>query len=193
MHTSHLSDSELINLYLSGHEASLGHLISRHKKSVYTMIWQKVQNRELAEDIFQDTFIKVINCLKKEGYKEEGKFVQWILRIARNLVMDHFRDSKKMKTVSGGTEYNIFDTLNLKVSNVEDKLIKRQIHLDLIRMIDALPPDQKQIVLMRHYEELSFKEIAVKLNISINTALGRMRYAILSLRKLMHENKVILS
>lgn len=157
------------------------------------MIWQKVQNRELAEDIFQDTFIKVINSLKKEGYKEEGKFVQWILRIARNLVMDHFRDSKKMKTVSGGNEYNIFDTLNLKVSNIEDKLIKKQIHLDLIRMIDALPPDQKQIVILRHYEELSFKEIAVKLNISINTALGRMRYAILSLRKLMHENKVILS
>ena len=152
MHTSHLSDSELVGKYLSGHEASLGILITRHKSKVYSMIWQKVQNRELAEDIFQDTFIKVINTLKKDGYSEEGKFAQWIMRIARNLVMDHFRESKKMKTVSGGTEYNIFDTLNLKVSSIEDRMIKKQIHVDLRRMIAALPPDQRQIVMMRHYE-----------------------------------------
>ncbi len=193
MHTSNLSDSELVGMYLSGHEASLGILVTRHKSKVYSMIWQKVQNRELAEDIFQDTFIKVINTLKKDGYKEEGKFTQWILRIARNLVMDHFRDSKKLKTVSGGTEYNIFDSINLKVSNVEDRMIKKQIHTDLRKMIDALPTDQREIILLRHYEELSFKEIAKILNISINTALGRMRYAILGLRKMMQEHKVILS
>lgn len=193
MHTSHLSDSELVGKYLSGHEASLGILITRHKSKVYSMIWQKVQNRELAEDIFQDTFIKVINTLKKDGYNEEGKFAQWVLRIARNLVMDYFRESKKMKTVSGGNEYNIFDTLNLKVSSIEDRMIKKQIHTDLRRMIAALPPDQRQIVMMRHYEELSFKEISKILNISINTSLGRMRYAILSLRKMMQEHNMILS
>lgn len=193
MHTSHLSDSELVSMYLSGHEASLGILVTRHKSRVFGMIWQKVQNRELAEDLFQDTFIKVINTLKKDGYNEEGKFAQWVLRIARNLVMDHFRDAKKLKTVSGGNEYNIFDTLNLKVSNIEDRIIKKQIHTDLRRMIEALPRDQREIVMMRHYEELSFKEISKILNISINTSLGRMRYAILGLRKMMHENKVILS
>lgn len=193
MHTSQLSDSELVSMYLGGHEASLSTLITRHKSKVYTMIWQKVQNRELAEDIFQDTFIKVINTLKKDGYKEEGKFAQWILRIARNLVMDYFRDSKKIRTVSGGTEYNIFDSVNIKVSSIEDRIIKKQIHTDLRRMIDALPQDQREIVLMRHYEELSFKEIAKILNISINTALGRMRYAILGLRRMMHEHNVILS
>ena len=193
MNTSHLSDSELVGKYISGHEASLEVLITRHKSRVYGMIRQKVQQRELAEDIFQDTFIKVINTLKKDGYTEEGKFAQWILRIARNLVMDHFRDSKKMRTVSGGNEYNIFDTLNLKVSNVEDRMIKKQIHTDLRRMIDALPHDQREVVMMRHFEELSFKEISKILNISINTSLGRMRYAILALRKMMHENKVILS
>lgn len=192
-HTSHLSDSELVGKYLSGHEASFEILVMRHKNKVYGMIRQKVQNRELAEDLFQDTFIKVINTLKKDGYNEEGKFTQWVLRIARNLVMDHFRNSKKMRTVSGGTEYNIFDTLNLKVSNIEDRIIKKQIHSDLRRMIDSLPPDQRDVVMMRHFDELSFKEISKILNISINTSLGRMRYAILGLRKMMHQNKVILS
>ena len=193
MYTSHLSDSKLVSEYLSGHEASLGVLVMRHKSKVFGMIWQKVQNRELAEDIFQDTFIKVINTLKKDGYIEEGKFAQWVLRIARNLVMDHFRDSKKMRTISGGNEYNIFDTLNLKVSNIEDRIIKKQIHSDLRRMIDALPHDQREVVILRHFEDLSFKEISKILNVSINTSLGRMRYAVLGLRKMMQENKMILS
>lgn len=193
MHNSHISDSALVSNYINGQEAALGILVMRHKRQVYSMIFQKVQNRELAEDIFQETFIKVIKTLKKDGYNEEGKFAQWILRIARNLVMDYFRDSKKLRTVSGGNEYNIFDTLDLKVSNIEDKIIKTQIHKDLHSMIAKLPPDQREIVQLRHFEELSFKEIAQMLNISINTALGRMRYAILGLRKMMHEKKLILS
>ena len=193
MHTSSLSDSQLVVNYLNGHEASLEILIMRHKSKVYGMIRQKVQQKEIAEDLFQDTFIKVINTLKKDGYNEEGKFAQWVMRIARNLVMDYFRDAKKFKTVSGGNEYNIFDTLDLKVSNIEDHLVKKQIHQDLRRMIDALPREQKEVLMMRHYQELSFKEISEILNISINTSLGRMRYALLALRKMMHEHKVILS
>ncbi len=193
MHTSQISDSELVGKYLSGHEASLEVLITRHKSKVYGMIRQKVQQKEIAEDLFQDTFIKVINTLKKDGYQEEGKFAQWVMRIARNLVMDYFRDAKKMRTVSGGNEYNIFDTINLKVSNVEDQIIKKQIHADLRKLIDALPREQREVVIMRHYQELSFKEISEILNISINTSLGRMRYALLAMRKMMHEHKVILS
>ena len=123
-----VDDQELVNQYIKGDESALSLLITRHKRRIFSYIMLTVKDRALAEDVFQDTFIKVINTLKKDGYTEEGKFAQWVLRIARNLVMDYFRDSKKMRTVSGGNEYNIFDTLNLKVSSIEDRIIKKQIH-----------------------------------------------------------------
>ena len=193
MLTSNLNDNELVATYLKGEESSLEVLVYRHKKRVYSYIKQLVKDKEVAEDVFQDTFIKVIKTLKTDKYNEEGKFLPWVMRIAHNLVIDHFRRNKKMPTTSGGDDYNIFDSLNLFEDNVQDKMIRQQIHTDIRKLIEQLPNDQKEVLVMRHYEDMSFKEIADTTQVSINTALGRMRYALINLRKMVEDNKMVLS
>ena len=152
-----------------------------------------VKDRHLAEDIFQDTFIKVINTLKAGAYNEEGKFLPWVMRIAHNLVIDFFRKSKRMPTIENSEEYDIFETLKIFDHTIEDKIIIDQIHNDVKMLIEYLPEEQKQVLKMRHYADMSFKEIADQTNVSINTALGRMRYALINLRKLVDEKSVILT
>ena len=179
-----LSDSELVALYLKGDSKSFEALIQKHKNKIYAFILSKIRNRDLAEDIFQDTFIKVINSLQKGKYNEEGKFLPWVMRIANNLVIDYFRKSKKMRTIAPTDDFDIFNILQDGEKNVEDNLVNNQIHKDLRKLIEHLPEDQKEVLKMRYYAELSFKEISECTGVSINTALGRMRYALINLRKL---------
>ena len=188
-----LSDSELVALYLKGDSKSFEALIQKHKNKIYAFILSKIRNRDLAEDVFQDTFIKVINSLQKGKYNEEGKFLPWVMRIANNLVIDYFRKSKKMRTIAPTDDFDIFDILQDGEKNVEDNLVNNQIHKDLRKLIEYLPEDQKEVLKMRYYAELSFKEISECTGVSINTALGRMRYALINLRKLIdtHQRRLI--
>lgn len=193
MRHSNLNDQELVVRYREGDEQSLKELITRHQRKVFTSIYLLVKDRDLADDIFQDTFIKVINTLRTGNYNEEGKFLSWVMRIGHNLVIDHFRRQKKMPMVHDTEDYSIFDFIPLAEENVEDKIITGQIHETVRRMIDELPEDQREVVIMRHYGNMSFKEIAETTNVSINTSLGRMRYALINLRKLIAEKQLILS
>ena len=185
-----LSDSELVALYLKGDSKSFEAIIQKHKNKIYAFILSKIRNRDLAEDIFQDTFIKVINSLQKGKYNEEGKFLPWVMRIANNLVIDYFRKSKKMRTIAPTDDFDIFDILQDGEKNVEDNLVNNQIHKDLRKLIEHLPEDQKEVLKMRYYAELSFKEISECTGVSINTALGRMRYALINLRKLIDTHQL---
>jgi RNA polymerase sigma-70 factor (ECF subfamily) len=185
-----LSDSELVALYLKGDSKSFEALIQKHKNKIYAFILSKIRNRDLAEDIFQDTFIKVINSLQKGKYNEEGKFLPWVMRITNNLVIDYFRKSKKMRTIAPTDNFDIFDILQDGEKNIEDNLVNNQIHKDLRKLIEHLPEDQKEVLKMRYYAELSFKEISESTGVSINTALGRMRYALINLRKLIDSHQV---
>ena len=185
-----LSDSELVALYLKGDSKSFEALIQKHKNKIYAFILSKIRNRDLAEDIFQDTFIKVINSLQKGKYNEEGKFLPWVMRIANNLVIDYFRKNKKMRTIAPTDDFDIFDILQDGEKNIEDNLVNNQIHKDLRKLIEHLPEDQKEVLKMRYYAELSFKEISECTGVSINTALGRMRYALINLRKLIDSHQV---
>ena len=185
-----LSDSELVALYLKGDSKSFEALIQKHKNKIYAFILSKIRNRDLAEDVFQDTFIKVINSLQKGKYNEEGKFLPWVMRIANNLVIDYFRKSKKMRTIAPTDNFDIFDILQDGEKNIEDNLVNNQIHKDLRKLIEHLPEDQKEVLKMRYYAELSFKEISESTGVSINTALGRMRYALINLRKLIDSHQV---
>lgn len=182
------TDCELVHSYINGNENALKILLNRHKLRIYNYINRKVNNPELAEDLFQDVFIKVILTLKEKKYNEEGKFLPWVLRISHNLIIDHFRVSNKTKfiTESSGPneEYNIFDFVTVSEQSIEELIINEQINLDLKRLINELSEDQKEVLELRFYKGLSFKEIAEETNVGINTALGRMRYAILNLRKL---------
>lgn len=193
MRYDQLQDQELVDLYIAGDEACLKQLISRHQKRVFSYIMMVVRDRHLSEDIFQDTFIKVIQTLKRGSYNDEGKFLPWVLRIAHNLVIDHFRRQKRMPTVDAGPneEFDIFDVLVLRQGNVEDKLVKGQVRTDLRTMIDKLPQEQKEVLVMRHYMDMSFKEIADFTNVSINTALGRMRYALINMRKMLDKKELV--
>jgi RNA polymerase sigma-70 factor (ECF subfamily) len=185
-----LSDSELVALYLKGDSKSFEALIQKHKNKIYAFILSKIRNRDLAEDIFQDTFIKVINSLQKGKYNEEGKFLPWVMRIANNLVIDYFRKSKKMRTIAPTDDFDIFDILQDGEKNIEDNLVNNQIHKDLRKLIEHLPENQKEVLKMRYYADLSFKEISESTGVSINTALGRMRYALINLRKLIDSHQV---
>ena len=185
-----LSDSELVALYLKGDSKSFEALIQKHKNKIYAFILSKIRNRDLAEDIFQDTFIKVINSLQKGKYNEEGKFLPWVMRIANNLVIDYFRKSKKMRTIAPTDDFDIFDIMQDGEKNIEDNLVNNQIHKDLRKLIEHLPEDQKEVLKMRYYAELSFKEISECTGVSINTALGRMRYALINLRKLIDTHQL---
>ncbi len=188
-----ISDQELIGRYLAGHHPSLERLIRRHKNRVFAYILMIVKDKELSEDLFQDTFIKVINTIRSGNYKEEGKFIQWVMRIAHNLIIDHFRKAKRIPLVENSDDYNIFDRIRIPVESVEEVMITEQIHQDVKKLIDYLPKEQREVLVMRHYGDMSFKDIAEVTNVSINTALGRMRYALINLRKLVKENELILS
>ena len=187
---SNISDQELVKKYINGDNKSFEILLNRHKNRVFAFIMSKIKNKDLSEDIFQDTYVKVVNSLQKGKYNEEGKFLPWVMRIAHNLVIDHFRRQKKMQMVRSNNDFNIFDVIKDNKINADEKLIKDQIFNDLNSLIDKLPKDQKDVLKMRYYEELSFKKIAEHFDISINTALGRMRYALINLRSLSKKHHV---
>jgi RNA polymerase sigma factor (sigma-70 family) len=192
-----IDDQELVINYINGDETALATLIQRHKRRIFSYIMLTVKDRALAEDIFQDTFFKIIITLKKGCYNEEGKFLPWVLRITHNLIIDTFRRNKRMPTISGGVndegeEFDIFSVLNLQDKNVEEDIIKGQVRKDVRKLIDQLPLEQKEVLMMRHYYDMSFKEISEQTNVSINTALGRMRYALINLRKMIDEKEVVI-
>jgi len=193
MNAQPVTDQELIGRYLAGSQSALESLIRRHKNRVFAYILMIVKEKELAEDLFQDTFIKVINTIRTGSYKEEGKFIQWVMRIAHNLIIDHFRKSKRIPTIENRDDSDIFEKVRIPVESVEERIITEQIHQDVKKLIDYLPKEQREVLVMRHYGDMSFKDIAEVTNVSINTALGRMRYALINLRKLVDEKNIILS
>jgi RNA polymerase sigma factor (sigma-70 family) len=188
-----LQDSVLVSNYIKGDEIALGTLIKRHKQRIYSFIYSKVLDRDMTEDIFQDTFIKVIKTLKKGTYNEEGKFLPWVMRISHNLVIDHFRKNNRMPKYDNKGDFNIFSVLSDNNLNAENRIIKNQVEQDVRRLVDELPADQKEVLLMRMYQDLSFKEISEKTGVSINTALGRMRYALINLRKVIEKHNIVLT
>ena len=193
MNAQPVTDQELIGRYLTGNQSSLEKLIHRHKNRIFAYILMIVKEKELAEDLFQDTFIKVINTIRSGSYKEEGKFIQWAMRIAHNLIIDHFRKSKRIPTIENRDDFDIFEKVRIPVESIEERIITEQIHKDVKKLIDYLPKEQREVLIMRHYGDMSFKDIAEVTNVSINTALGRMRYALINLRKLVDEKNIILS
>ncbi len=194
MTTNKLDDYQLVQDFINGNKKSIETLIKRHKSKVYTYILLIVKKEALAEDIFQETFIKVIKSLRKGKYQEKGIFVSWVIRIAHNLIIDHFRKAKHLRTLSSeDSDVDIFNSSKFSDSNIEDKMIENQIANDVRKLIDLLPEDQKQVILLRHYGDFSFKEIAEQTGVSINTALGRMRYALINLRKLIDEKNLSLT
>ncbi|MCB0756084.1 MAG: sigma-70 family RNA polymerase sigma factor [Flavobacteriales bacterium] len=190
MRVSALSDQELIRLYVQGDEICFEELVNRHKDRLFTYLVLLLKDRKLAEDFFQDTLVKVINTLKSGKYLEEGKFRPWMLRIAHNLVIDHFRQQKKMRMQHSTEEFDQFSIMSNEDMNREELYIQDQIHSDLRKLVALLPEDQKEVLLMRVYAKMPFKEIAWVTEVSINTALGRMRYALIRLRQLMEEHNV---
>jgi RNA polymerase sigma factor (sigma-70 family) len=192
--TKQLSDQELVQAFLKGDETCIEILINRHRTKVYTYILLTIKNQALAEDLFQETFIKVIQSLRKNKYRDNGRFLSWVIRIAHNLIIDHFRKEKQLNSVSNDdTELDLFNSQRLADDNIEQLMVSEQIRRDLRKLINELPDDQKEVVLLRHFGELSFKEIADHTGVSINTALGRMRYALINLRKMINERNLILT
>lgn len=185
-------DSTLVSNYIKGDEKCFEILINRHKQRVYNFIFSKVLIKDVTEDIFQDTFIKVINTLKRGKYNEEGKFLPWVMRIAHNLVIDYFRKNNRMPTFKNTDEFDIFSVLGDGLLNAENQMVKEQILADVRRVITELPQDQKEVLVMRMYKDMSFKEISECTGVSINTALGRMRYALINMRKLIEKHNIIL-
>jgi RNA polymerase sigma factor (sigma-70 family) len=190
--SSQHTDAQLVSSYLNGSEYALEQLINRHQLQIFNFINSKINDRDTSEDLFQDTFIKVIRTLKSGAYNEEGKFLPWVMRIAHNLVIDHFRKSNRIPTVGNKEDFDIFQFISDKSPNAESTLVQEQVLKDLQKLIQELPEDQKEVLIMRLYRDMSFKEIAENTNVSINTALGRMRYAIINLRKLITEHQIIL-
>lgn len=191
--TNQIPDALLVKNYIAGDENALAILITRHKSKIYGFIYSKMTDRDVADDIFQDTFIKVIKTLKSNSYNEEGKFLPWVMRISHNLVVDHYRKNKKMQMVRETEEFSIFSILTDTSMNVESKIITDVIEKDLQKIIKQLPENQKEVLMMRIYQDLSFNEIAELTGVSINTALGRMRYALMNLRKVIEKNNIILT
>lgn len=188
-----IDDSILVKNYMDGDEKALETLINRHNQRISSFIYSKVLDRDITEDIFQDTFIKVIKTLKKGRYSEEGKFLPWVMRIAHNLIIDHFRKNKRMPKFEGNDDFNIFSVIKDDKLNAEKQLIKNQIDSDLSLLIEELPDDQKEVLMMRIYRDMSFKEISENTGVSINTALGRMRYALINLRKIVEKHNIVLT
>lgn len=194
MDKCNLTDQELVVSFIEGDQSSLEILVSRHKNRVYTYIYLMVRNQHLAEDIFQDTFVKVIKSLLQNKYRDDGKFASWVTRIAHNLIIDHFRKEKQLNVISNDAgETPVLNSKKLSDRNVEEVIIDDQITSDIRKLIDYLPDDQREVVILRHYGNLSFKEIAEHTNVSINTALGRMRYALINMRKMITEKDICLS
>lgn len=187
-----LNDQELISLYLSGNQTAFEFLLKRHKDKIYTSIYLFVKDTELAEDIFQEVFIKIVDTLRRDKYNNEGKFLQWAMRIAYNMCVDHFRRSKRMSKVSNTETFDIFSIIESKDDNMEGSIIKSQIHRRLRELIDQLPDEQREVVILRHYADMSFKEISQMTRVSINTSLGRMRYALINLRKIISEKEMVI-
>lgn len=193
MKIENAQDAVLVRQYLLGDEKGLEILITRHKQRIYSFIFSKVMDRDITEDIFQDTFIKVIRTLRKGKYNEEGKFLPWVMRIAHNLVIDHFRRNKRMPKFQSRNDFDIFDVISDGEESKEYEMITSQVHEDVRRLVEELPNDQKEVLIMRIFKEMSFKEIAQSTGVSINTALGRMRYALINLRKIIDKNNIILT
>lgn len=187
------TDAVLVSAYIEGDESALSDLVTRHKQRIFSFIYSKVFDRDVTEDIFQDTFIKVIRTLKRGAYNEEGKFLPWVMRIAHNLVIDHFRKNNRMPKFENSGDFNIFSVLSDSSLNAEKSMIKGQVENDVRRLIEELPEDQKTVLLMRIYRDMSFKEISEQTGVSINTALGRMRYALINLRKVIDKHNIILT
>ena len=188
-----ISDAQLVSNYIRGDESALEVLVTRHKQRIYSFIYSKVFDRDISEDIFQDTFIKVIKTLKRGKYNEEGKFLPWVMRIAHNLVIDHFRKNSRMPKFDNSGDFNIFSVISDNSLNAEKSIIKGQVEADVRRLIDELPEDQKEVLIMRMYKDMSFKEISERTGVSINTALGRMRYALINMRKVIEKHNIVLT
>ncbi len=187
-----LNDRELISRYLEGDERAFQELLMRHRKKIFTQIYLFVRDESLAEDIFQDVFIKIIDTLRKGRYNHEGKFLQWAMRIAYNMCVDHFRRSKRRTIIQPTDTFDIFDVLVNPELNREETMIKDQSHNKVRALVEQLPAEQREVVILRHYADMSFKEIAALTRVSINTALGRMRYALINMRKMVEEQGIVL-
>ncbi len=189
-----LTDNELIEAYLSGNEAAVEALINRYKRKVYTYIYYRIKDKEIAADLFQETFIKVFNSIKENKYADDGKFAAWVIRIAHNLIVDYIRKENRLKTVGvDNYEYDILNNKKLTEKNTEHTIVKEEINNDLRKLLNHLPECQREVVIMRHFFDMSFKEIAEETNVSINTALGRMRYALINLKKLIKQYQIEVS
>ena len=191
-----MADRELISLYIQGNESAFKTLLMRHKNKIYRFIQVKLNDRDLAEDIFQETFIKIVNTFKLGTYNEEGKFLPWAMRIAHNLIIDHFRRINKVSFISESSslksDFNIFSTLKLEDENIEDQITRTELETQMVDLVEYLPEMQRDILKMRLFQDLSFQDIADKEDISINTALGRMRYALINLRKLIEKHQLVI-
>jgi RNA polymerase sigma-70 factor (ECF subfamily) len=189
-----VKDQDLVQAYIKGDQSAIEVLINRHRSKVYTYILLTIKNQQLAEDLFQETFIKVIQSLRSGKYRDNGRFLSWVIRIAHNLIIDHFRKEKQMNSVSNDdSEVDLFNCKKMSDSNIEELIVNSQIKAEIRTLINELPDDQREVVLLRHYGNLSFKEIADQTDVSINTALGRMRYALINLRKLIKEKDLSLT
>ena len=194
MNTHQPTDNELISQFINGNSEAVEVLIHRYKNRVFTYIYFTVKNQHLAEDIFQDTFVKVIKSLQEGKYQDNGRFVSWVMRIAHNLVIDHYRHEKQLNTCSNNNnEIDLFNSTKYSEDTIEQVMVSNQVLDDVRKLVDELPPDQREIILLRHYGGLSFKEIAEQTNVSINTALGRMRYALINMRKLIKQYDINLT
>ncbi|HWS60354.1 MAG TPA: sigma-70 family RNA polymerase sigma factor [Flavobacterium sp.] len=188
-----IPDPILVRNYVEGDEKALTILINRHQTKIFGFIYSKISDRDISNDIFQDTFIKVIKTLKSNSYNEEGKFLPWVMRIAHNLIIDHFRKNKKMPMFRETEEFSIFSIMSDNSLTIENKIIRDQVEVDLKKLIEELPADQKEVLIMRMYQDMSFKEISEVTGVSINTALGRMRYALMNMRKVIDKHQIILT
>jgi RNA polymerase sigma-70 factor (ECF subfamily) len=192
MQVTALNDQQLIASYLEGNERAFEELLNRHEQKIYTSIYLFVKEQSLAEDIFQEVFIKIIDTLRKGKYNHEGKFLQWAMRIAYNMCVDHFRRNKRRPQLSPTETFDIFDVLKSGDLNAEQSIIRSQTHEKIRQLVDLLPPEQREVVILRHYADMSFKEISNLTSVSINTALGRMRYALINIRKMVEEREIAL-
>ncbi|MCL6461798.1 RNA polymerase, sigma subunit, ECF family [Flavobacterium micromati] len=193
MAITNLPDALLVKEYVAGNEEALSALIKRHQSKIYGFIYSKIPDKDITNDVFQDTFIKVIKTLKSNSYNEEGKFLPWVMRISHNLVVDHYRKTKKMPLYRETEEFSIFSIMSDDSLTIENKIIADQVEMDLKRLIEELPADQKEVLVMRMYQDMSFKEISESTGVSINTALGRMRYALMNLRKVIDKHQIVLT
>lgn len=192
MRTNFINDAQLVSDYISGNERALSILINKHQSRLYGFIFSKIQDRDAANDIFQDTFIKVIRTLKRGNYNEQGKFLPWVMRISHNLIIDYFRKNNRMPKFKGKNDFDIFSVISDDSLNIENKIVDAQIEDHVRILLDELPEEQKAVIKMRIYQEMSFKEISESTGVSINTSLGRMRYGLINLRKMIDKHKISL-